>query len=223
MSQLRDLARKFPADSIQKNPTGYGSYVPHHLYVQRLLMHLGAYDFELVEIVRGEAPGKAGADPLTDVITGVVMRLSCEIDGRRTVVEEVGDCEIPSNWDTDGKRLKDAISDALKRCCARIGLGTHLYAKEPKDYVLASVLREREEIAAGPSGGGEPSGQTLVAGNPAGESNDLTVPANRSPAPSEFCEACVAGDCQHCAEHDYDDQGGAPFFCDCPHDDGRPM
>lgn len=146
MSDLLALARKFPSDAIHKNPTGFGTYVPHHLYVQRLLMHLGTYDFELVEIVRGAAPAKdKDADPLVNVIVGVVMRLTVEIDGRRTVIEEVGDCEIPSNWDTDGKRLKDAMSDALKRCCARIGLGTHLYAKEPKDYVLASVLREREE------------------------------------------------------------------------------
>lgn len=149
MSQLRDLARKFPADSIQDNPTGYGSYVPHHLYVQRLLMHLGGYDFELVHVLRGDAPGKAGKDPLVNVVVGVVMRLRCDIDGRTTVVEEVGDCEIPSNWDTDGKRLKDAMSDALKRCCARIGLGTHLYAKNVDDYVLYRVLTDNERQADG--------------------------------------------------------------------------
>ena len=45
------------------------------------------------------------------------------------------------------------------------------------------------EIEAGPSGGGESSGQTLVAGNPAGESKDPTVPANLSLAPSELSGA----------------------------------
>ena len=44
-------------------------------------------------------------------------------------------------------------------------------------------------VAAGPSGGGEPAGQTLVAGNPAGESKDPTVPANLSLAPSELSGA----------------------------------
>ena len=44
MSQLRDLARRFPSSVIHTNPSGGGVYVPHHLYVQRLLMHLGGYN-----------------------------------------------------------------------------------------------------------------------------------------------------------------------------------
>ncbi len=217
MSQLRDLAKPFPQRFVHDNPSGYGSYVAHSVYVQRLLMHLGGYDFETVEIIRGQVNGKPD---LGTVVVGVVMRLTVKIDGRRVVIEEIGDCEMPGNWDTDGKRLKDAYSDALKRCCARIGLGLSLYAKNADEYVLSAVLREREEIEAGPSGGGEPSGQTLVAGNPAGESKDLTVPANPSPAPSEFCEACVAGDCQHCT---WREDGELGALCLCEHDEGRPM
>lgn len=241
MTQLRDLARKFPQSVVKANPSGGGSYVPHHLYVQRLLMHLGAYDFELVELIRGEVAAieplpkdkwtdktsnrkKYGAPALSGAVCGVIARLTVTVDGAKVVIEDAGDCEDPHNWPHDGARAKDAMSDALKRCCARIGLGTHLYAKTPDDYVLYRVLTDQEMFEAGPSGGGEPSGQTLVAGNPAGESKDLTVPANLSPAPSEFCEACVAGDCQHCTDHlDHDDQGGAPFFCDCKHDETRPM
>ena len=219
MTQLRDLAKPFPSKFVKDNPSGYGSYVQHGLYKQRLLFYVGPYDFELVEILRGTVKGK---DELGVVVVGAVMRLTVTIDGRVTKIEEVGDCEQPGNWPTDGARLKDAISDALKRCCPHIGLGLSLYNQGPGEFFLSAALREREE-SAGPEGGGEPSGQTLVAGNPAGESKDLTVPANLSPAPSEFCEACLAGDCQHCAEHDYDDQGGAPFFCDCPHDEGRPF
>lgn len=230
MSQLRDLARKFPESVIQKNPSGGGSYVPHHLYVQRLLMHLGAYDFERVDIIRGHVAGKApdpngssarakaGTPDLTDAVVGVVCRLTVDVDGQRMVIEDVGDCEQPHNWPHDGARLKDAMSDALKRCCARIGLGTHLYAKTPDDYVLYRVLTDNEKVSVGPLGGGESSGQTLVAGNPAGESNDLTVPANPSPAPSEtddLCDACLAGDCQHCQEDEH--------FCECLHGEGRPM
>ena len=220
MTQLRDLAKPFPSKFVKDNPSGYGSYVQHGLYKQRLLFYVGPYDFELVEILRGTVKGK---EELGSVVVGVVMRLTVTIDGRRTVIEEVGDCEMPSNWGHDGARLKDAISDALKRCCPHIGLGLSLYNQGPGEFFLSAALREREE-SAGPSGGGEPSGQTLVAGNPAGESKDLTVPANLSPSPSEFCEACLAGDCQHCLElEDQDDQGGAPVFCDCSHDDGRPM
>ena len=75
------------------------------------------------------------------------MRLTAEIDGMVIRIEEVGDCESPSNWPHDGARLKDAMSDALKRCCARIGLGTHLYAKSDDEYVLYRKLKE--QIVAG--------------------------------------------------------------------------
>jgi hypothetical protein len=146
MSQLLDLSRPFPNRVIHDNPSGYGSYVAHHLFAQRLLMHLGPYSFELVEIIRGSAPADKKADdqtPLENVIVGVVMRLTVEIDGAMVRIEEVGDCEIPSNWMHDGARLKDAISDALKRCCVRIGLGTHLYAKSEDEYVLYRKLKEQ--------------------------------------------------------------------------------
>jgi hypothetical protein len=144
MTQLLDISMPFPNRVIHDNPSGYGSYVAHHLYVQRLLMHLGPYSFELVETIRGAAPAKEkDAAPLEGVIAGVVMRLTVEIDGQMVRIEEVGDCESPSNWPHDGARLKDAMSDALKRCCARIGLGTHLYAKTADEYVLFQKLKDQ--------------------------------------------------------------------------------
>ena len=193
MGQLADLARPFPNHLIKDNPSGGGSYVPHPAYTQRLLLVCGGYSFEVVQVIRGDVAGKApdpastskrarqGTPDLTNVVVGVMMRLTLEVDGKRCVYENVGDCEQPHNWDTDGRRLKDAVSDAKKRCCADAGLGLHLYFKEQKDYVLRAQLKE---VSAGPSGGGESSGQTLVAGNPAGESKDPAAPANPSQAPS---------------------------------------
>lgn len=153
--QLLDLSRPFPNRVIHTNPSGGGSYVPHHLYAQRLLLHLGAYDFTMVEVLRGDVAGKApnpngsskrakdGVPALTGAVVGVICRLSVEVDGRPIVIEDVGDCEDPHNWPHDGARLKDAMSDALKRCCARLGLGTHLYAKTTDEYVLFDQLKER--------------------------------------------------------------------------------
>ena len=158
--QLLDLARVFPQRVIHQNPSGGGSYVSHHLYVQRLLMHLGAYSFERVDIIRGHVDAKPpnpqgnsqkakdGAPALTDAVVGVVCRLTVEVDGQPMVIEDVGDCESPHNWPHDGARLKDAMSDALKRCCARIGLGTHLYAKTADEYVLFDALKNRLEEEA---------------------------------------------------------------------------
>lgn len=145
MTQLLDLARPFPLAMIKDNPSGYGSYVPHPIYKQRLLLYLGGYDFERVEILRGRVKDK---DDLGDVVVGVVARLTVVIDGQRHVVEDCGDCEQPGNWPHDGARLKDAMSDALKRCCAHVGLGLHLYAKDPSEYVLYDRLKKLAEAPA---------------------------------------------------------------------------
>lgn len=164
MSQLLALAQPFPQRVIHNNPSGGGTYVSHHLYAQRLLMHLGAYSFERVEILRGFVAGKppnpngsserakAGTPDLIDAVVGCVCRLTVTVDGERMVIEDVGDCEQPHNWPTDGARLKDAMSDALKRCCARIGLGIHLYAKTDDEFFL---YRKLQEAASASSGGGE--------------------------------------------------------------------
>lgn len=157
MTQLDELAIPFPRAMIRENPSGGGSYVPHAAVVQRLLLHLGAYSFELVELIRGDLTGKApnpegqskrakdGTPDLHGAVVGAVCRLSCTLDGQRVVIEEVGDCEDPYNWPHDGARAKDAMSDALKRCAMRLGLGLHLWCKTPADYFLRDKLKEHAE------------------------------------------------------------------------------
>ena len=127
---LQDRLKPFPSRLIHTNPSGGGSYVKHSVVVQRLLDLFDAYDFELVEVLRGDVAAippnpqgsskraKEGAPELIHVVVGVVCRLSVEVDGRPTRIEEVGD------------RLKDAMSDAIKRCAARLGVGLHLWAQD---------------------------------------------------------------------------------------------
>lgn len=133
VSQLAKLSRPFPDAFVRKAPQGkFGDYVPHHTVAQALLATLGPYDLHITQILRN-AEG---------VIEGCVVQLVCEIDGRTTTIEEAGDCEQPSNWKTDGARLKDAVSDGLKRCAARVGLGLHLWSGP--DYFLHDSLIKRE-------------------------------------------------------------------------------
>ena len=151
MTDLQQLAKPFPRKMIHSNPSGGGTYVKHHGYTQRLLLYTGPYDFELVEVIRGDVAEKPpnpkgkserarnGAPALSNVIVGVVMRLTVTVDGKVNRTEDVGDCEEPHNWPHDGARLKDACSDALKRCARHLGLGLHLYAQE--EYVLSDALQ----------------------------------------------------------------------------------
>jgi hypothetical protein len=162
---LTELARRFPDGFVERKDGN--EYVAHHIVNQRLLTVVGPFDFELVEIVRGDVPAvppdaggrsrraRSGTPALHDIVVGGVWRLTCTIDGRQVRVEEVGDVGDVHNWPHDGARLKDAASDALKRCAMRLGLGLHLWAQEHYflDHQLRAAQRpggttEAEEAAA---------------------------------------------------------------------------
>lgn len=139
---LTDRLKPFPPRLIHENPSGGGSYVKHSVIKQRLMALYGSYDFEVVEILRCDVDGipanpngksaraKAGRPDLIHVVVGAVCRLRVtDSEGRVTIIEDVGDCEDPHNWPHDGARMKDATSDAIKRCAAHVGVGLHLWAQ----------------------------------------------------------------------------------------------
>jgi hypothetical protein len=172
---MRKLAEPFPDSLVHKNPSGGGSYIKHHVINQRLIQVLGVPpSFEKVEVIFGDVAAippnpqgksqraKDGAEALRNVIVAVVARLTVEIDGRKVIVEEAGDCEEPHNWKTDGQRLKDAMSDAYKRCAMRLGCGLHLWSQD--EYFLYSKLQEGGSLAGGTPASSSPKTSGEVAG-----------------------------------------------------------
>jgi hypothetical protein len=136
MSQLSRLATPFSEKFIETKPGKFSAiYVPHGIVTQFLLGIVGPYDFAINNIVRD-------AD---NTVTGCLCTLTVDVDGRTTSIQEVGECENPSNWKTDGARLKACASDGIKRCAMRLGLGLHLWHKHDGNYVLADILEKREE------------------------------------------------------------------------------
>ena len=71
---------------------------------------------------------------------GVVLRMVFNIDGQTVVIDEVGECEWPGQ--NEGLNVKNAVSDAVKRCAMRIGLGLELWCQET--YVLDKALATKE-------------------------------------------------------------------------------
>jgi hypothetical protein len=61
------------------------------------------------------------------------------VDGDFVTVTEVGDVEHPSG--NNGSNLKNASSDALKRCAMRLGCGLHLWSGE--NFYLDRALEKR--------------------------------------------------------------------------------
>ena len=142
MRQLLELSKVFPDKFIHKNPTGFGDYIQHSVIRQRLLSVLGAYSQEVKHIIREKITDKQGVE--REVVTGVVLALTVEIDGNLVTIEEVGDVEQPFNWKTDGARMKDAVSDAFKRCSMALGVGLHLWSQfdGESEYFLDKQLEK---------------------------------------------------------------------------------
>ena len=136
MNQLYELARPFPTSLIKQKPGKFSAdYVEHSVITQRLLEVLGPHDFAIDKVI-------SNAD---GTVVGCTAILSVQIDGRFVSVTEVGDVERPS--DNNASNLKNAASDALKRCAMRMGVGLHLWSQD--NYYLDKALAKR--VAAGES------------------------------------------------------------------------
>ena len=142
---LQELAKPFPQKYIHNNPTGFGEYIQHSVIRQRLLSVLGPFEQRVIQVFKEEMTDKQGK--LKTVTTGVVLEMTFNIGGRDVSVQEVGDVEQPFNWKTEGARMKDAVSDAVKRCAMAIGCGLHLWARHDgkSEYFLDQQLSKELE------------------------------------------------------------------------------
>ena len=130
MSQLSELARKFPESLVKSKPGKFAAaYVEHSVINQRLLEVVGPHSFEVKQAI---------ANP-DGQVTGCLAALSCTIDGMPVVVVEVGDVEHPGS--NNAANLKNAASDAYKRCAMRLGVGLHLWSQD--NYYLDKALEKR--------------------------------------------------------------------------------
>jgi len=131
MSQLHELSRPFPASLVKQKPGKFAAaYVEHSVISQRLLEVVGPHSFEVKQAI---------SNP-DGTVTGCLAALSCTIDGFPVVVVEVGDVEHPGQ--NNAANLKNAASDALKRCAMRLGVGLHLWSGD--NYYLDKALEKRE-------------------------------------------------------------------------------
>lgn len=146
MTQLRELATPFKGRLIKSAPRGkFGSYVSHSTVNERALSVVGPHSFEIIEVIRGWADAVTinrdtvteRTFPAREAVVGCLARLTVRIDGETVSVVEAGDVEGAAGQE-DGANLKEASSDAYKRCWMRLGLGLHLWSQE--DYFLDRQL-----------------------------------------------------------------------------------
>jgi len=114
----KKLIKNFPKDVVKDAPKGkFGKYVPHHIYTQRLVDVIpGGYDFTYDEL-RGKDNAIIGA------------KCTLYIKATEQTIQEVGDVDMNAvNRNiTESELLKLAVSDGIKRCCMRLGIGLELW------------------------------------------------------------------------------------------------
>lgn len=131
-TQLQSLAKRIPKSYIKQKPGGFAADYCSHADVQQMLIaKLGVPPSQEVTQIIRSSEGQA---------QGVVLRMVFNIDGQTVVIDEVGECERPGQ--NEGLNVKNAVSDAVKRCAMRIGLGLELWCQET--YVLDKALATKE-------------------------------------------------------------------------------
>ena len=113
----KQLIKNFPKDVVKPAPKGkFGNYVPHHLYTQRLVDVIpGEYNFTFEELRDKD---------------GAIVGAKCTLEIKELgTVQEVGDVDMNAlNRNiTESEVLKLAVSDGIKRCCMRFGIGLELW------------------------------------------------------------------------------------------------
>jgi len=165
----KKLTANFPKSVVKKAPQGkYGDYVPHHIYTKRLVDVVGGkYNFTY-DIIRDKDNAVVGA------------KCTLEIDDLGTV-QEVGDVDrhaLARNL-TESEILKLAVSDGIKRCCMRFGIGLELWTgdtteeehyagvveqvvQQPKPTGMTKKKPVAQEITKSPSSLTEPQLKEMV-------------------------------------------------------------
>ena len=132
----KKLTKNFSKDVVKPAPKGkFGSYVPHHIYTQRLVDVIpNGYDFTFEEIRNKD-----------NAVVGAKCRLY--IKETQQTIEEVGDVDIHAlERNTESEILKLAVSDGIKRCCMRIGLGLELWTGDTtEEEHYAGVVKQVAE------------------------------------------------------------------------------
>ncbi len=129
---LRDLVKRIPASYVKTKPGGFqADYVSHADIQQILLAKIGPCTQEVKELIYNAE----------HQLQGCILRMTYEIDGQTVVIEEAGDVERPGA--NNGANAKNAVSDAVKRCAMRVGVGLHLWSQD--NYVLDKLAQDGEE------------------------------------------------------------------------------
>jgi len=128
------LSKEWNKAVVKKLPVSYKkdgiSYVDHTQVTQRLIALIPDVQFKAGSFIYDDYEDLEGRR--RKILTGVEYTIEGTIDGHLRSVTEVGMCDKPFEVEgrkpaNNGERAKECISDAVKRCGMRLGIGIELY------------------------------------------------------------------------------------------------
>ncbi len=135
---------------VKKVNKGFGEidYVEHTQVTQKLIALIPDLDITTSDIVYDKIEDVNGV--ARSFVTGIKVRLQGTVDGNFITREDYGMCDKPFFHDNpnkvqnNGQRIKECMSDGLKRAAMRMGVGIELY---DTDAWLSNYLEKTEIVA----------------------------------------------------------------------------
>lgn len=135
---------------VKKVNKGFGDidYVEHTQVTQKLIALIPDLQITTGEPVYDKIEDVNGVS--RSFVTGIKVRVQGTVDGNWVTREDYGMCdkpffhENPNKVQNNGQRIKECISDGLKRAGMRMGVGIELY---DTDAWLSSYLEKTEIVA----------------------------------------------------------------------------
>ena len=135
---------------VKKVNKGFGDidYVEHTQVTQKLIALIPDLHITTDEIIYDKIEDVNGV--ARSFVTGVKVTLSGTVDGNLITREDYGMCDKPFFHDNpnkvqnNGQRIKECMSDGLKRAAMRMGVGIELY---DTDAWLSNYLEKTEIVA----------------------------------------------------------------------------
>lgn len=129
----QELSKPWNKSFVKQLKMSYGSidYVEHTQVTQKLIALIPDLKMELGSVFYDKVEDENGIR--RKFLTGCEYTISGTIDGEFRTVTEAGMCDKPFFAEgrmkvaNNGERLKECISDAVKRCGMRLGIGIELY------------------------------------------------------------------------------------------------
>lgn len=146
------LSKPWNKKLVKSLNKGFGNidYVEHTQVTQKLIAVSPDWNFEINKYLEDTVEDMNGIQ--RTFITGVQVTIQMKVDGEYITRSEVGMCDKPffhsdpSKVHNNGQRAKECVSDAIKRCAMRFGVGIELYDTDAwiSEYLYKENIESQE-------------------------------------------------------------------------------